>query len=948
MHDSMDDALHERLCAWLMGELSPDEAREMEARVAGSQSLAAERDRIEATLNLVRDAFEQEPTLSDAAMARVMSAAGASTAAGNGRLAWFHRPAWRAAAAVLALVGGVIGILSLEEGSGTSGVDLRLARVEESSSEMHLEEKLERAPGELHHLGEVADRDEVPGGAASRGRASESKRLGLGYTEGEQLDLTEQGHLELGYSGAPGEEIAQDETSGEAARKELTDRVALQMEKSQPSEVHVVAGIEDANKVPVKKSAGEGDLFLVENEVEDRGVAALDSLDGETIGAGGGGGRTDWDMERISGGAKGEVPSEQSEAGALLAIAPTTPKPASKGGGRYVGPGDSAPPTEPADGYVPSPGQVSPYAEMEPPAVERKRRQGRESWSAPANGLLDRESPRKYFGRPSGRPNPDEILAGCLPRPHETARDMYFRFYGDNPFVSTAQDNASTFSVDVDTASYALTRNYLRRGMLPPRAAVRTEEFINYFKPDLAPPSEGTFALYTDLAPSRFGGAPGRLMLRVGLRGRVVDKSERRPMALTFVVDVSGSMEEGGRLELVKHALRLLLTQLDARDRIGLVAFSNEARLILPMTPVTQRALIETALHPLHPDGGTNAEAGLMLGYELARSAVDPGIISRVIFLSDGVANIGQTDQDVLSARVREQREQGIYLNTIGVGMNNHNDVFLERLADLGDGICDYVDDAQSAKRALVDRFSGALVPIASDVKLQVLFDPTRVARYRLLGYENRAIADVSFTNSAIDAGEIGSGHQVVALYELDPVGGEWPDAAEPLSIGTVKLRWKEPKRTGQDPREIRIYHTETQVSCKGMFASFDESPAGFRRSALVAQFAEFLRHSTHARGDSFAELIREAEALAPVLSDADFDEFIELLHRAEPLLQVQWRRLAQDELQRTIEEYQRLIYNQTLLTELQRNAHDRELLEDLRAQNAQYEQRIRDLLEHR
>ncbi|MDA1264827.1 MAG: von Willebrand factor type A domain-containing protein, partial [Planctomycetota bacterium] len=538
----------------------------------------------------------------------------------------------------------------------------------------------------------------------------------------------------------------------------------------------------------------------------------------------------------------------------------------------------------------------------------------------------------------------DDFFRSCQPKPSERPRDMFFRFYGDNPFEYAPQDKRSTFSVDVDTASYTLSRSYLSRGLLPEKAQVRTEEFLNYFDADLPAPNDDVFAITTEVAPSRFGGTPDRLMLRVGVRGKEISKEERDPLALTFVVDVSGSMREGDRLELVKHALRLLLTQLDARDRISLVAFSNEARVVLPMTPATERALIEAALHPLQPGGGTNAEAGLTVGYELAMTGIDPKVTSRVIFLSDGVANIGQTDQDRLGESVTRQREQGIYLNTVGVGMNNHNDVFLERLADQGDGVCDYVDDADSAKRALVDRFTGALLPIASDVKVQVVFDESVVARYRLLGYENRAIADADFRNDAVDAGEIGAGHQVVALYELDLA-----PRAEPLASGypmaSVLLRWKEPKRTGQHPLEIQVTEIEKQVAFPGATTPFAETSLGFRRNALVAQFAEFLRRSTHAQGDSIQELLAEATALAPLLNDGDFDEFVTLVRRAEPMLVAEQIRVLQNELGITMNEYRRLAYNRALLAELNLIQGNAAVLEGIRDANLEVEGQIRDLI---
>ncbi|HIC68225.1 MAG TPA: VWA domain-containing protein, partial [Candidatus Latescibacteria bacterium] len=244
------------------------------------------------------------------------------------------------------------------------------------------------------------------------------------------------------------------------------------------------------------------------------------------------------------------------------------------------------------------------------------------------------------------------IYLECRRRPGESPRDMFFRFWGDNPFVATGQDRLSTFAADVDTASYALARRYLEGGQLPTKAQIRTEEFVNYAKPDLPSPSEAALAIHTELAPSLFGGKQGRMMLRVGIRGQEVSATERKPLSLTFAIDVSGSMKEGRRLELVKHAIRLLVGQLHEGDKVGFVAYSREARMLLPMTDASERGLIESALHPLSPNGGTNAEAGLKMAYELAFAALDPAAHSRVILLSDGVANIGTTDQDRINQDV--------------------------------------------------------------------------------------------------------------------------------------------------------------------------------------------------------------------------------------------------------------------------------------------------------
>jgi Ca-activated chloride channel family protein len=482
-----------------------------------------------------------------------------------------------------------------------------------------------------------------------------------------------------------------------------------------------------------------------------------------------------------------------------------------------------------------------------------------------------------------------DIALLCRRMPNESPRDMFFRYWGDNPFELAAVDRLSTFSADVDTASYTLARRYLTEGQLPTKAQVRTEEFLNYFKGDVEAPSEGTFRIQMELAPSLFGDSSDTWMLRVALRGREVTKQARDPLALTFVIDVSGSMEEEARLELVKHALRMLVSQLDTQDTISIVKFSSDASLVLPATSVRHRDLIESALQPLAPEGGTNTEAGLRMGYAQASAALTQGAQNRVVLLTDGVANIGITDPNALVAMVESSRRQGILLNTVGVGMDNHNDHLLEQLADKGDGLCNYVDDEREVRRALVDNFTGAFQSIARDAKLQVEFDPSQVESYRLLGYENRAIADADFRNAKVDAAEIGAGHQVVALYEV--VRKRSTQADGPLAV--ARVRWKAPYRSGVADAASNESESEleTRLSARDAVGGYGQASAGYRRSVLVGQFAEFLRRSVHARSDSVDRLLVEAERLDAELRDPDFSEFVTLVKRSRELVLAELQR---------------------------------------------------------
>ncbi|MCZ6596610.1 MAG: von Willebrand factor type A domain-containing protein, partial [Planctomycetota bacterium] len=544
----------------------------------------------------------------------------------------------------------------------------------------------------------------------------------------------------------------------------------------------------------------------------------------------------------------------------------------------------------------------------------------------------------------------EEFVRYCRIQPTETPADMFYRCWGDNSFELARLDNLSTFAADVDTASYALARNYLERGLMPTKEQIRTEEFVNYFDSGVPAPIEQDFAIDLELAPSLFG-PPDHWMLRVVVAGREVDETQRQDLVLTLVVDVSGSMKEENRIELVKHAARLLVGKLTQNDAVGIVVFSDEARLVLPMTSAANRPLIETAIDGLHPDGSTNAEAGLKLGYELAAQELTAHASNYVVLFSDGVANVGNVEAKTILAQVAEQRAKGIYLNTIGVGMGNHNDVLLEQLADRGDGISNYLDSKDEAYRVLVENFTGAFQPIARDVKLQVEFDPLQVESYRQLGYENRAVADADFRNDAVDAGELGSGHRVTALYEIKRVAG-LANSDKPLA--TARVRYKDPfpvvrgelsvqaRQAAEEAREI-----EAPIAFESAATSFSGTTAGFRQAVLVAQFAELLRRSVHARGDSYDVLAAETEKLSKELDNPVFTEFRDLVVERRELIHAHLPE--QSDLAKAIDELCRYHYIQGQLDLLAQAKEARDVLDDLERVNAELEakleQRIRDLI---
>ena len=365
---------------------------------------------------------------------------------------------------------------------------------------------------------------------------------------------------------------------------------------------------------------------------------------------------------------------------------------------------------------------------------------------------------------------------------------MFFEDYGVNPSVDTEDDNLSTFALDVDTGSYTIMRNYMKDGNLPPSNSVRVEEYVNYFDQGYPnPPAHQAFGINIDGAPSPFTETERYQMMRVGIQGYQVLEEERKDAALTFVIDVSGSMDMDNRLGLVKRSLELLVEQLRPWDTVSIVVYGTEARVVLEPTPGSDKGRILEAIYSLQPEGVTNAEAGIRLGYRMAMRAYNPDGINRVILCSDGVANVGETGPEEILSEVRHYVEEGVTLTTVGFGMDNYNDVLMEQLADNGDGFYAYVDDMREARRLFIEQITGTLQTIAMDAKVQVDFNPEVVMRYRLVGFENRAIADEDFRDNSVDAGEIGAGHSVTALYEIKL----YPEAHG--RIATVSMRWQDP-----------------------------------------------------------------------------------------------------------------------------------------------------------
>lgn len=425
-------------------------------------------------------------------------------------------------------------------------------------------------------------------------------------------------------------------------------------------------------------------------------------------------------------------------------------------------------------------------------------------------------------------------------------------------FVTTEQDNLSTFGMDVDNASYTLCRNSVSKSVLPSPTAVRTEEFLNYFNYGYAPPCEDEFAVYMECAPAPFGAGKTHL-LKIGIKARELYNDERRDAALTFVIDVSGSMSDD--IETVKRSMAELVRTLRPADVVSIVTFGSTAEVHLKPTSVSQREDILKSIAGIQITGSTNVGAGMKLGYTSAEAMFDETRINRVILIGDGVANNGLTRSDAILETVAASAKKGIYLTVVGIGMGTYNDKLMEELANRGNGKYYYLDNEKEIQRLFVTSQTGILDDVAHDAKIQVEFDPLVVKSYRLLGYENRNIADSLFRNDSTDAGEVGPGHTVTALYELE----FQPKAKGTVATANIRYFIGQTKTI----REIR-----QSISSADVLYAYKATSFSFHLAAVAAQYAELLRGST-IPGESFATLLHRADEVATL--SGGMPEVIEL-----------------------------------------------------------------------
>lgn len=453
----------------------------------------------------------------------------------------------------------------------------------------------------------------------------------------------------------------------------------------------------------------------------------------------------------------------------------------------------------------------------------------------------------------------------------------------DNPVHSVAETPVSTFSVDVDTGSYANVRRFLNQGQLPPEGAVRLEEMVNYFPYDYPLPSDGSpFGVTTEVAATPWN--PNTRLLRVGIKASERAVAELAPANLVFLVDVSGSMDRREGLPLVKSTLKLLVDQLRDQDRVSLVVYAGESRVVLKPTSGRDKAKIRNAIEQLTAGGSTAGASGIELAYQMAREGfIDQGI-NRILLATDGDFNVGISDFDSLKQMAVNQRKSGVSLTTLGFGVDNYNEHLMEQLADAGDGNYAYIDNLREARKVLVEQLSSTLAVVARDVKLQVEFNPAQVSEYRLLGYENRALKREDFSNDKVDAGEIGAGHTVTALYEIVPKGSKgW---LEPL-------RYTQAKAGEGNATELAMLRVRYKPAAGGSsrliehpIKSAQHTPSDdLRFSAAVAAFAQQLKGDGRYTGSMS---LKDTAALARSARGDDpyglRNEFVQLVELAQSL----------------------------------------------------------------
>ncbi|HEX8494189.1 MAG TPA: VWA domain-containing protein [Pyrinomonadaceae bacterium] len=460
----------------------------------------------------------------------------------------------------------------------------------------------------------------------------------------------------------------------------------------------------------------------------------------------------------------------------------------------------------------------------------------------------------------------------------------------ENPFIEVSRAPLSTFSIDVDTASYSNTRRFLNDGRLPPKDAVRIEELVNYFSYDYPQPvGEAPFSVTAEVSEAPWN--KSHRLVHIGLQGKKIPMEQMPPANLVFLLDVSGSMDEPNKLPLLKAALKTLVEQLRATDRVAIVVYAGSSGLVLPSTSGDRKSEIISALDQLKAGGSTNGAAGIQLAYQIAQQNFIRGGSNRVILATDGDFNVGVTSEGDLVRLIEEKRESGVFLSVLGFGTGNTQDSKMEQLADKGNGNYAYIDTLNEARKALGEQIGGTLFTIAKDVKIQVEFNPKQAAAYRLIGYENRLLRDQDFNDDRKDAGEIGAGHTVTALYEVVPYGQKFDNA------GVDPLKYQQPAQTTAmaDSRELmniklRYKEPDAQVSKllnigladKG--STLNNASENFKFASAVAEFGMLLRASQYKADASYNDVLQLARASTGADLQGYRTDFIKLVETARTL----------------------------------------------------------------
>ena len=545
---------------------------------------------------------------------------------------------------------------------------------------------------------------------------------------------------------------------------------------------------------------------------------------------------------------KKEARSDAEEADALVA-----PEPAPL---IREQPQESAPAADTAIAAAPEgEGAATGRLASKPKSTLQRERNAQGAQSSISNDFAQQAYPS---GAIAPAPAPTDQVA-----PRSEANTEAFPEAEQNPLKITAEDPVSTFSIDVDTASYAVVRSSIMAGQLPPRDAVRIEEMINYFPYDYPAPDAGEapFKPTVTVMPTPWN--QGTELVHIAIQGRAVATENRPPLNLVFLIDTSGSMDQPNKLPLLKQSLALMLPRLNEADQVSIVTYAGSAGQVLAPTPASDRNTILAALDNLRAGGSTAGQAGLQQAYSVAETMAQEGEVTRVILATDGDFNVGLSDPEALKDYIADKRESGTYLSVMGFGRGNLDDATMQALAQNGNGQASYIDTLSEAQKVLVDQFAGALFPIANDVKIQVEFNPAQVSEYRLIGYETRALKREDFNNDKVDAGDIGAGHSVTAIYEITPTGSP-ARLTDPLRYGTtttegaakpsgelgfLKLRYKEPGAATSQLIETPI------------LPGMGETTGDIRFATAIAGFGELLKDSDFVGDWSYDNAIALATA---------------------------------------------------------------------------------------